>query len=67
MLVIPKRVIARFNDLTTDEVTDLFLSVQRITRVLEREYRAGSVFLLHELFREWGRELMHVLGGCTGL
>lgn len=43
VLVIPKRVIARFNDLTTDEVTDLFLSVQRITRVLEREYRAGAL------------------------
>ena len=42
VLVIPKRVTPRFSDLTPEEVSDLFLSVQSISRVVEKEYRAGS-------------------------
>ncbi|KAL8281529.1 hypothetical protein RQP46_006213 [Phenoliferia psychrophenolica] len=44
VLVIPKRVTPRFGDLTPEEVCDLFLSVQTISRVVEKEYNAGCVF-----------------------
>ncbi|KAK4702964.1 bis(5'-adenosyl)-triphosphatase, partial [Phenoliferia sp. Uapishka_3] len=43
VLVIPKRIIPRFGDLTTEEVSDLFLSVQTISRVIESEYKAASM------------------------
>lgn len=43
VLVIPRRVAPRFRDLTPDEVTDLFLSVHQISRVIEKEYKAQCV------------------------
>ncbi|KAM0754618.1 HIT-like protein, partial [Meredithblackwellia eburnea MCA 4105] len=43
VLVIPKRVVPRFGDLTPDELTDLFKSVQIIGRVIEKEYAAGAL------------------------
>lgn len=58
MLVIPKRVIPRFGDLTAEEVADLMLSVQAISRVVEREYRAGCV--LSVAAAEWGADLAWV-------
>lgn len=36
VLVIPKRVVPRIADLQTDEVCDLFLSVQQIAKVVVR-------------------------------
>ena len=44
VLVIPRRVVARLSELSPDEVADLFLSVQRIGRVVER-HNAGSTSL----------------------
>ncbi|GAA6008677.1 hypothetical protein JCM11491_003395 [Sporobolomyces phaffii] len=43
VLVIPKRVVPRFRDLTGDEVTDLFKSVHEISRVIEREFKAQAL------------------------
>ncbi|GAA5996865.1 bis(5'-adenosyl)-triphosphatase [Rhodotorula paludigena] len=43
VLVIPQRVAPRFRDLTPDEVTDLFLSVHQISRVIEKEYKAQAL------------------------
>lgn len=40
VLMIPKRVVPRFGDLTSEEVSDLFASTQQVTRVLEKEYKA---------------------------
>ncbi|KAH8923132.1 HIT-like protein [Atractiella rhizophila] len=43
VLVIPKRVEPRFGGLSKDEVADLWLSVHRISSVVERAYSAGSL------------------------
>jgi bis(5'-adenosyl)-triphosphatase len=38
VLVSPYRVVQRFTDLTTDEVTDLFSTVQKVEKMLARAY-----------------------------
>ena len=43
ILVCPRRVVPRLHDLTADEVTDLFATVQRIGAALERIYRADAL------------------------
>lgn len=45
VLVIPKRVVPRFRDLTPAEVADLFASTHQISKVIEQEYEAQSVAL----------------------
>jgi len=42
-LIIPKRVVPRFRDLTGEEVTDLFKSVHAISKVIEKEFKAQYV------------------------
>ncbi|KAJ3217049.1 hypothetical protein HDU67_008607 [Dinochytrium kinnereticum] len=43
VLVIPRRLVKRFGELTTEEVSDLFASAQTIGRVMEREYSGESL------------------------
>ncbi|GAA5924278.1 bis(5'-adenosyl)-triphosphatase [Sporobolomyces koalae] len=43
VLIIPKRVVPRFRDLTREEVTDLFQSVHQVSRVIELEYKAQAL------------------------
>ena len=43
MLVIPKRVTPRLADLTPEEVSDLFMSVQTIGRIIEKATSAKSL------------------------
>ncbi len=43
VLVAPLRIVNRFCDLTEDEVADLFLSTQKISAVVEREFKASSL------------------------
>ncbi|GAA5973760.1 hypothetical protein JCM11641_005122 [Rhodosporidiobolus odoratus] len=43
VLVVPTRVTPRLKDLTPEEVGDLFASVQQISRVIEKEYRAHAL------------------------
>jgi len=38
VLVIPYRVVRRLTDLTTEEITDLFTTVQKVERMLARTY-----------------------------
>lgn len=42
VLVVPQRVVPRIGDLDATEVSDLFLSVQRISKVIERAYSADG-------------------------
>lgn len=42
MLVSPHRVVNRLTDLTADEVTDLFSTVQRVQKMLARTYFSRS-------------------------
>ena len=43
VLVIPRRLVKRFEDLTKDEVCDMFLSAQTIGNVVERKYGGESL------------------------
>ncbi|KAI4163368.1 MAG: hypothetical protein LQ342_003103 [Letrouitia transgressa] len=43
VLVSPRRIIPRLSDLSHTEVTDLFLTVQRVGRMIERVYGASSL------------------------
>lgn len=43
VLVIPKRVAPRFTELTAEEVTDLFLSVQTVSKTLEKAYSVDAL------------------------
>ncbi|GAA5873559.1 hypothetical protein JCM16303_001164 [Sporobolomyces ruberrimus] len=43
VLIIPKRVVPRFRDLTGEEVTDLFKSVHEVSKVIEKEFKAQAL------------------------
>lgn len=43
VLIVPKRVVPRLADLEANEVSDLFLSVQHIGKVLEDVYKARAM------------------------
>ncbi|EPE27838.1 HIT-like protein [Glarea lozoyensis ATCC 20868] len=43
VLVSPCRIVPRLSDLTREEVTDLFITVQRVGRMLERVYSASAL------------------------
>ncbi|WVO17994.1 hypothetical protein L204_105692 [Cryptococcus depauperatus] len=43
VLVVPKRIVPRLVDLNSSEVADLFLSVQRIGKVVEAVYEAQAL------------------------
>lgn len=38
-LIIPKRKVARYAEMTSDEISDMFLSAQRIGPILEKEVK----------------------------
>lgn len=40
VLLIPKRVVARYSELTKEEISDLFQAVQVVGNVVEREFKA---------------------------
>ncbi|CCX32741.1 Similar to Bis(5'-nucleosyl)-tetraphosphatase; acc. no. P49776 [Pyronema omphalodes CBS 100304] len=43
VLVCPQRVVPRIHDLRPDEISDLFLAVQKVSRVLEKVYSAEGL------------------------
>ncbi|ORY81578.1 HIT-like domain-containing protein, partial [Protomyces lactucae-debilis] len=49
VLICPQRVVPRLADLSSDEVSDLFLSVQKVTGVLQTVYKAtGTTISLQD-------------------
>jgi bis(5'-adenosyl)-triphosphatase len=50
VLVITKRHTRRFQDLTLDEVADLFQSAQTIGKVIEKEYGATSLTMAMQVY-----------------
>ncbi|EDO32029.1 predicted protein [Nematostella vectensis] len=60
VLVSPVRVVKRFVDLTQDEVSDLFISSQRIAGVVEREFGATSLTISIQDGPEAGQSVQHV-------
>lgn len=43
MLIIPKRVVERFTELTNEEVSDLFISAQKVGRIVEQVFGSSSL------------------------
>jgi bis(5'-adenosyl)-triphosphatase len=43
VLVVSKRLAKRFNDLTPEEATDMILTTQKISSVIEKHYQASSI------------------------
>ena len=60
MLVSPRRVVPRLSDLSHDEVTDLFLTVQRVGRMIERVYEASSLNVAMQDGADAGQSVPHV-------
>ncbi|KAF2746195.1 HIT-like protein [Sporormia fimetaria CBS 119925] len=60
VLVSPRRVVPRFNDLSADEVQDLFLTVQRVSRTLERVFQASSLNIAIQDGVDAGQSVPHV-------
>ncbi len=70
ILVIPTRVVRRFRDMTTDEVSDLFATVQHVGRVIEPIYGASSLTIALQDGPDAGQSVphvhVHVLPRCPG-
>ena len=60
MLVSPRRVVPRFNDLSAAEVQDLFLTVQRVSRMVERVFDASSLNIAIQDGLDAGQSVPHV-------
>jgi len=60
VLVSPLRVVPRFNDLSTAEVQDLFLTVQRVSRTIERVYDSTALNIAIQDGKDAGQSVPHV-------
>lgn len=60
VLVSPRRVTPRLSDLTQTEVTDLFLTVQRVGRMIERVYGASSLNIAIQDGADAGQSVPHL-------
>ncbi|KAJ5123950.1 uncharacterized protein N7515_007775 [Penicillium bovifimosum] len=60
VLVSPRRVVPRVKDLTPAETTDLFLTVRRIGRMIERVYGASSLNIAVQDGVDAGQSVPHV-------
>ncbi|KAF2733289.1 HIT-like protein [Polyplosphaeria fusca] len=60
VLVSPRRVVPRFNDLTSDEVRDLFQTAQRVSRTIERVFSASAMNIAIQDGVDAGQSVPHV-------
>ena len=60
VLVSPRRVTPRLSDLTSIEVSDLFLTVQRVGSMIERYYNATSLNIAIQDGADAGQSVPHV-------
>lgn len=60
VLVIPTRVVARFCDLSSEEVCDLFQTAQRIGRIIEPLFEAKALTVAMQDGPEAGQSVPHV-------
>ena len=58
--MIPRRITPRLSDLTHAEVTDLFLTVQRVGRLVERVFNASSLNVATQDGVDAGQSVPHV-------
>lgn len=59
-LVIPRRVTARFTELSADEASDLWLSAQAIGRKLEQQYNSSALTFAIQDGADAGQSVPHV-------
>ncbi|KAI9104730.1 HIT-like domain-containing protein [Phlyctochytrium arcticum] len=60
VLIMPRRVVARFADLTSEEVSDLYLNAQAIGKVIEKEYEGTSLTFTTQDGPQAGQTVAHV-------
>ncbi|RAL17683.1 HIT family protein [Aspergillus homomorphus CBS 101889] len=60
VLVSPRRVVPRVSDLTATETADLFLTVRRVARLVERVYGASSLNIAIQDGADAGQSVPHV-------
>ncbi|WWD08820.1 hypothetical protein V865_006934 [Kwoniella europaea PYCC6329] len=60
VLIIPKRVVPRLSDLNSPEITDLFLTVQKVGKGLERYYNAQALTISLQDGKSAGQSVPHV-------
>jgi bis(5'-adenosyl)-triphosphatase len=60
VLVSPLRRIPRFHDLSAPEVADLFSTVQRVSRTIERVYKASALNIAIQDGEDAGQSVPHV-------
>lgn len=60
VLVSPRRVVPRFHDLSVAEVQDLFLTVQRVSRTVERVFHASALNIAIQDGMDAGQSVPHV-------
>ncbi|KAL2832915.1 HIT-like domain-containing protein [Aspergillus cavernicola] len=60
VLISPRRVVSRVSDLTPPETADLFLTVRRVGRMIERVYGASSLNIAIQDGAEAGQSVPHV-------
>ncbi|KAF2091990.1 HIT-like protein [Saccharata proteae CBS 121410] len=60
VLVCPLRRVPRLSQLTPDEVSDLFLTVQRVSRMVERVFKASALNVAIQDGVDAGQSVAHV-------
>lgn len=60
ILVIPRRLVERMADLQPDEVADLYLAVQRVGVVVQREFKCTALTISMQDGRDAGQSVYHV-------
>ena len=60
VLVSPRRFVPRLSDLSSEEVSDLFLTVQRVGRMVERVYGASALNIAMQDGLAAGQSVPHV-------
>ena len=60
VLLIPRRELRRFHELSSEEVSDLYLSAQKVGKVLEREFKCSSLSISMQDGIEAGQSVFHV-------
>ena len=60
VLVSPRRVAPRLSDLSQSEVMDLFITVQRVGKMIERVYGASSLNIAMQDGADAGQSVPHV-------
>ncbi|KAF2002306.1 HIT-like protein [Amniculicola lignicola CBS 123094] len=60
VLVSPRRIVPRFNDLSAAEVQDLFLTTQRVSRTIERVFNATALNIAIQDGVDAGQSVPHV-------